>query len=85
MFFKHALEKVARFVKKLTSYIVKQIGEKNLYHLLSCAQALHCDNPEKVQENGSMIMQFKKAILSVTKRMMLLIQGKEIQKIFWNN
>ena len=21
---------------------------KNLYHLLSCAQALHCDNPEKV-------------------------------------
>lgn len=48
MFFKHALEKVARFVKKLTSYIVKQIGEKNLYHLLSCAQALHCDNPEKV-------------------------------------
>ena len=42
------LEKVARFVKKPTSYIVKQIGEKNLYHLLSCAQALHCDNPEKV-------------------------------------
>ena len=27
-----------------------------------------------------MIMQFKKAILSVTKSMMLLIQGKEIQK-----
>ena len=43
------LEKVVRFVKKPTSYIVKQIGEKNLYHLLSCAQTLHCDNPERWQ------------------------------------
>ena len=42
------IEKVSRFVKQPTSYIVRQIGEKNLYHLLSCAQALHCDNPEKV-------------------------------------
>ena len=42
------IEKIARLAKQPVSYIVRQIGEKNLYHLLSCAQALHCDNPEKV-------------------------------------
>lgn len=42
------IEKVARQLKQRNKYVVNAIGEKELLHLISCAQALHCENPLQV-------------------------------------
>ena len=42
------IERVARIIHQRNKYVVNTIGKKNMYHLLSCANVLHCDNPVKV-------------------------------------
>ena len=32
-------------------YVVNTIGRDGLYHLISCANVLHCENPLKVEED----------------------------------
>ena len=45
----YMIERVARHIKQKNSYVVNTIGKEELYHLLSCASVLHCENPEKVE------------------------------------
>lgn len=42
------IERVARIIHQRNKYVVNTIGKKNMHHLLSCANVLHCDNPVKV-------------------------------------
>ena len=44
----YMIEKVARQLKQHNRYVVNAIGAEGFRHLLSCAQALHCENPLKV-------------------------------------
>jgi hypothetical protein len=44
----YMIEKVARQLKQHNKYVVNTIGVEEFRHLLSCAQALHCENPLKV-------------------------------------
>ena len=44
----YMIEKVARQLKQRNKYVVNAIGAEGFRHLLSCAQALHCENPLKV-------------------------------------
>jgi hypothetical protein len=44
----YMIEKVARQLKQHNKYVVNAIGAEGFRHLLSCAQALHCENPLKV-------------------------------------
>ena len=45
----YMIERVARHIKQKNKYVVNTIGKDELYHLLSCAGTLHCENPEKVE------------------------------------
>ena len=47
----YMIERVARHIKQKNSYVVNAIGRDELYHLLSCANVLHCENPEKVEDD----------------------------------
>lgn len=44
----YMIEKVARHIKQHNKYVVNKIGKDNLKHLISCAEVLHCENPQKV-------------------------------------
>lgn len=44
----YMIERVARQLKQHNKYVVNAIGAEGFRHLLSCAQALHCENPLKV-------------------------------------
>ena len=46
----YMIERVARHIKQ-NKYVVNTIGRDGLYHLLSCANVLHCENPLKVEED----------------------------------
>ena len=46
----YMIERVARHIKQKNKYVVNTIGRDGLYHLLSCANVLHCENPLKVEE-----------------------------------
>ena len=45
----YMIEKVARHIKQKNKYVVNTIGRDGLYHLISCAEVLHCENPLKVE------------------------------------
>ena len=45
----YMIERVARHIKQRNKYVVNTIGRDGLYHLLSCANVLHCENPVKVE------------------------------------
>ncbi len=45
----YMIERVARQIKQKNKYVVNTIGRDGLYHLLSCANVLHCENPLKVE------------------------------------
>lgn len=47
----YMIERVARRIKQKNKYVVNMIGKEELYHLLSCANVLHCENPIKVEED----------------------------------
>lgn len=46
----YMIERVARHIKQRNKYVVNSIGKDNLYHLLSCANVLHCENPLKIED-----------------------------------
>ena len=39
------IERVARHLHQKNKYVVNEIGWDELYHLISCAKAFHCENP----------------------------------------
>lgn len=45
----YMIERVARRLKQKNKYVVNAIGRDGLYHLLSCANVLHSENPLKVE------------------------------------
>lgn len=47
----YMIERVARRIKQRNKYVVNTIGRDGLYHLLSCANTLHCENPVKVEND----------------------------------
>ena len=47
----YMIERVARQIRQKNKYVVNMIGREGLYHLLSCANVLHCENPLKVEED----------------------------------
>ena len=47
----YMIERVARRIKQKNKYVVNMIGKEGLYHLLSCANVQHCENPLKVEED----------------------------------
>lgn len=44
------IERVARHLHQRNRYVVNAIGKEELYHLISCANVLHSENPAKVEE-----------------------------------
>lgn len=46
----YMIERVARKIHQRNSYVVNNIGKENLYHLISVANVLHCENPLQVEE-----------------------------------
>ena len=47
----YMIERVARNIKQKNKYVVNTIGRDGLYHLISCAEVLHCENPLKVESD----------------------------------
>lgn len=47
----YMIERVARHIKQKNKYVVNTIGRDGLYHLISCAEVLHCENPLKVESD----------------------------------
>ena len=45
----YMIERVARNIKQKNKYVVNTIGRDGLYHLISCTEVLHCENPLKVE------------------------------------
>ena len=43
------IERVARHIYQKNRYVVNTIGKNELYHLISCANVLHCENPARVE------------------------------------
>ncbi len=46
----YMIERTARKIHQRNRYVVNQIGAEALYHLLSVANVLHCENPLVVEE-----------------------------------
>lgn len=51
LFMCYMIERVARHIHQKNKYVVNAIGKNELYHLISCANVLHCENPLKVEED----------------------------------
>lgn len=45
----YMIERVARHIHQKNRYVVNKIGKEGLYHLISLANVLHCENPDKVE------------------------------------
>lgn len=47
----YMIERVARKLRRRNAYVVNSIGKENMYHLISCANVLHCENPLQVESD----------------------------------
>jgi len=47
----YMIERVARHIHQRNKYVVNTIGKEGLYHLISVANVLHCENPLKVEDD----------------------------------
>lgn len=47
----YMIERVARHIHQRNKYVVNTIGKEGLYHLISVANVLHCENPLKVEND----------------------------------
>lgn len=47
----YMVERVARNIHQPNAYVIDAIGYENLVREISLAQVLHCENPEKVQDD----------------------------------
>ncbi len=45
----YMIERVARHLHQKNRYVVNGIAKKEWYHLISCANVLHCENPLQVE------------------------------------
>ncbi len=63
----YMIERVARNIKQRNKYVVNMIGREGLYHLLSCANVLHCENPLKVEADWICDYALEKGDYDITK------------------
>ncbi|MBD5466100.1 MAG: hypothetical protein HDR22_09870 [Lachnospiraceae bacterium] len=47
----YMVERVARKIHQSNAYVIDAIGYENLVREISLAEVLHCENPEKVQDD----------------------------------
>ena len=47
----YMVERTARKVKQRNSYVIDKIGYHNLVEQICLAEALHCENPEKIEDD----------------------------------
>ena len=47
----YMIERVSRRIKQQNRYVVNNIGNEQLYHLMSLANVLHAANPKQVEED----------------------------------
>ena len=47
----YMIERVARKIHQKNRYVVNRIGKDELYHLISVANVLHCENPLQVEDD----------------------------------
>ena len=45
----YMIERLSRHIIQKNKYVVNTIGKDELYHLISCASVLYCENPLKVE------------------------------------
>ena len=62
----YMIERVARRLKQRNKYVVEHLGEEGLYHQLSLAQAIHCLNPEQVENEWIEDYQMEKGNFDIT-------------------
>ena len=60
------IERVARHVKQRNKYVVNLIGYENLLRLLSLADVLHSENPQKVVDDWIEEYQLEKGDFDIT-------------------
>lgn len=63
----YMIERVARKLHQRNQYVVNTIGKDALYHLLSVAGALHCENPLQVEMDWIDNYHLEKGNVDVTK------------------
>ena len=47
----YMIERVARHIHQRNRYVVNKIGRDELYHLISCANVLHSENPVRTEDD----------------------------------
>lgn len=62
----YMIERVARQIHQKNKYVVNAIGKNELYHLISCANVLHCENPLKVEEDWINAYELQRSDYDVT-------------------
>lgn len=62
----YMIERVARKLRQHNNYVVNSIGKEELYHLLSCANVLHCENPLKVEAEWIETYKLEKGDFDIT-------------------
>lgn len=62
----YMIERVARHLHQRNRYVVNAVGRDNLYHLISCANVLHCENPQKVEADWIIDYELKNSDFDIT-------------------
>lgn len=63
----YMIERVARNLHQRNQYVVNAIGKDELYHLISCANVLHSENPQKVEDEWIDNYKLEKGDFDITK------------------
>lgn len=59
------IERIARKIHQRNKYVVNALGYENLYHLISLANVLHCENPDKVVDDWINEYHLKKGTFNI--------------------
>ena len=62
----YMIERVARNLHQRNRYVVNAIGRDELYHLISCAKAFHCENPLDVEQHWISDYKLKEGDFDIT-------------------
>ena len=63
----YMIERVARHIHQKNRYVVNKIGKEGLYHLISLANVLHSENPDKVEADWINDYDLKNSDFDITK------------------
>ena len=62
----YMIERVARHIHQRNRYVVNSIGKEGLYHLISVANVLHSENPDKVEDDWIKDYKLKESDFDIT-------------------